>query len=169
MHDEAFEWVAKHATTDRVEVLDIGGRNVNGTARRLFPNATAYMVLDIADGANVDIVADAAEWQPAREYDVVICTEVFEHTPVWRDICAMAYRACKPGGRLILTMAGPGRPAHSAIDGFRKRPEEHYANIDPSRLREALMERGWTDVTVDYQMNPADTRAVARRQEETNV
>jgi hypothetical protein len=170
MHDEAFEWVAKHATTDPVSVLDIGGRDVNGSPKSLFPNAVTYTVLDIVEGDNVDIIADAATWIPDQRYDVIICAEVFEHTPDWPAICATAYAACKPGGQLILTMAGMGRPAHSAVDGFRRRPGEHYANIPGERLGCVLLGAGWRDITVDCQLSPADTRAVAKRQEElTNV
>lgn len=164
MHAEAFEWVRRHANTDAVTVLEIGGRDINGSPRALFPNATVYRVLDIADGPNVDIVADAATWTPDDEYDVVVCTEVFEHTPHWRDICATAYKACRPGGKFIATMAGPGRPAHSAVDGgWSLYPGEHYANVHPEELRQALEACGWRDVVVDQRSNPADVRTVAVR------
>ena len=163
MHAEAYEWVRTYATDEPVEVLDIGGRNVNGTSRDHFLNATRFTVIDIADGPGVDVVADAATWTPDREYDVVVCTEVFEHTDVWPDICRTAYKACKPGGRLILTMAGPGRGGHSAVDGAHLRPGEYYGNVEPFRLREVLEECGWADVFVDSQVSPADVRAVATR------
>ena len=80
MHPEAYEWVRPHATSEPVEVLDIGGRNINGTSRDHFPHATRFTVIDIAEGPGVDVVADAATWTPDRSYDVVVCTEVFEHT-----------------------------------------------------------------------------------------
>lgn len=164
MHNEAYQWVTHYATDDPVTVLDLGGRDINGSPRALFPNATIYRVLDIAAGPNVDIVADAATWTPDREYDVVVCTEVFEHTASWRDICRTAYKATKPGGRFIATMAGPGRPAHSAVDGgWRLHPGEHYANIDPDSLHRTLSECGWQDIIVDSQPSPADVRACAMR------
>jgi SAM-dependent methyltransferase len=164
VHTEAFAWVARYRTDDPVTVLDIGGRDINGSPRTLFPNATIYRVMDIANGPNVDIVADAATWTPDREYDVVVCTEVFEHTGSWRQICVTAYKALKPGGRFIATMAGPGRPAHSAVDGgWRLHPGEHYGNIDPDSLHRALSECGWQDIVVDSQPSPADVRAYAVR------
>jgi len=162
MHPEAFAWVKRHSTEGLVAVLDIGGRDINGSPRSLFPNAVTYRVLDIADGENVNIVADAATWVPDREYDVVVCTEVFEHTPVWRQICATAYKATKPAGRFIATMAGPGRPAHSAVDGGpRLHPGEHYGNIDPNVLHVALKECGWQDIVVEQA--GLDVRAVAAK------
>jgi len=164
MHDQAMQWITGHATTDEVTVLDLGGRNINGSPRSLFPNATRYAVLDILPGDGVDIVADAAEWDPDSEYDVVVAAEVFEHAARWPAICRTAFKACKPGGQLILTMAGPGRPVHSGVDGgWWLHPGEHYANVPPAELERVLRETGWRDVTVDYQPAPADTRAVAWR------
>lgn len=162
MHAEAFAWVERHATKQPVTVLDIGGRDINGSVRSLFPNATVYRVLDIADGPNVDIVADAATWVPDMEYDMVVSCETFEHTAVWPPICAVAFKACAAGGIFIATMAGPGRPAHSAVDGgWSLHPGEHYANVNPHELHAVLVECGWSNVIVDRQDHPADVRAVA--------
>jgi SAM-dependent methyltransferase len=157
------QWIAKHATVDPVTVLDIGGRDVNGSPQQLFPAAAVYTVLDIRPGDDVDIVADAATWDPdGRRWDLVICAETFEHTANWRAICRAAYAACAPGGRLIVTTAAPGRPPHSAVDGeFRLLPGEHYANIRPAELERVLTEAGWADVVVDVQPSPADVRATA--------
>lgn len=163
MHAEAFAWVAQHATSDEVTVIDLGGRNVNGSIRDLFPNATDYLAVDIREGDGVDIVADAATWVPDREYDVVASTETFEHTPVWPEICLTAFKALKPGGRLILTMAGPGRPEHSAVDGGPLRPDEYYGNVNPEHLKDVLVSAGFKDVVVDSRVSPADTRAVATK------
>lgn len=162
MHPEAYEWVWQHAHTRPGRGLDIGGRNINGCTRDLYP-AVDWTVLDIEPGPGVDIVADASTWTPDREYDLVLCTETFEHTPAWPQICATAYQACASGGLLVLTMAGPGRGEHSAIDGGPLRPGEYYGNIDPDELSSALAGVGFTDVTVDYQPRPGDTRAVARK------
>jgi Methyltransferase domain len=157
------QWISKYATTEPVTVLDLGGRNINGSPRHLFPAAAGYTVLDIRPGEGVDIAADAATWDPGgQEWDVVICAETFEHTAQWRAICRTAFTACKPGGRFIVTTAAPGRPPHSAVDGeFRLLPGEHYANIRPAELERALKETGWADVVVDVQPSPADVRAAA--------
>lgn len=163
MHPEAFAWVSRWATDEPITVLDIGGRDINGTSRDLFP-AADYTALDIMAGPAVDIVADAATWTPDREYDLVICTEVFEHTPHWPAICATAHKACRTGGRFVATMAGPGRPPHSAVDGaHRLYPGEHYANVRPDDLRQVLEACGWRAVVIDYLPGPADVRASAIR------
>jgi SAM-dependent methyltransferase len=149
MHQQAHEWVSRHATADAVRVLDVGGRNINGTVRDLFPGAE-YTVLDIRDDVGVDVVADAATWRTKRRFDVVVCAEVFEHTPVWRDICGTAFTVLAAGGRFIATMAGPGRAVHSALDGGPSlHPDEHYGNVEPDELADVLAACGFVDVDVD--------------------
>ena len=164
MHEQAYEWIAQHATEEPVSVLDLGGRDINGSPKDLFPKADPYVVLDIADGDGVDVVADAATWVPDRQFDVVLSAECFEHTDSWPAICITAFAACRPGGWFIATMAGPGRPPHSAVDGgWWLYPGEHYANVQPGRLRLVLEAAGFVGVVVDQQPSPADVRAVARR------
>jgi hypothetical protein len=161
VHEQALDWIAKHATVDAVPVLDIGGRDINGSPRSLFPRAV-YTVLDVLPGDGVDIVADAATWDPGDDlWEVIICAETFEHTANWRAIIRTAFAACAPGGRLIVTTAAPGRPPHSAVDGeFRLLPGEHYANIRPAALERSLFAAGWAQIVIDVQ-SPADVRAVA--------
>ena len=169
MHGEAYAWVAKHATADPVSVLDLGGRYINGSPRELFPNATRYTVLDIAPAPDVDIVADAATWNPhARRWQVVLCCELFEHTFYWPAICRTAFRALAPGGRLIVTTAAPGRPPHSGVDGGPLYPGEYYGNIEPDRLWDALKVAGFADIVIDVQPSPSDVRAVAVRPRRTD-
>lgn len=166
MHPQAYEWVRQHATDDRVRVLDVGGRNINGTVKDLFPGALLYHALDIRPGDGVDIVADAATWVPVLPYDVAVCTEVFEHTADWPEICYTIFSALRPGGQAIFTMAGPGRPPHSAVDGgWQLHDGEWYANVAAAELEAVLLGLGFTQVVVDYQPSPADTRAVAYRPE----
>lgn len=160
MHAEAYEWVARFGTTAPISVLDVGGRDINGTCRPLFP-AAEYVVLDALPGDNVNVVANAATWTPDREYDVVVCTEVFEHTPDWPAICATAYTACRPGGLFVATCAGPGRHPHSAIVEGPLQPGEHYANLRPVDLRQVLDGCGWRDVHVERLLR--DLRASAVR------
>lgn len=147
MHPEVLEWVRRFATDEPVVVLDIGGRDMNGSCRALFPNST-YVSLDIADGCGVDVVADAATWVPDRAYDVVVCAEVFEHTPVWPAMCGTAYAACRPGGVFVVTCAGPGRHPHSGRCAGPLQPGEYYRNLDVADLRSKLEDAGFGEVQV---------------------
>ena len=147
MHSAVMSYVERFATDEAVDILDIGGRNVNGTPRELFPNAR-YTVLDVRAGENVDIVADAASWEPDRRFHLVVSTECFEHTADWPRICQTAYKACRPGGRFVVTCAGPGRAPHSAFVEAGLQPGEFYANVDPKDLRNELQLVGFVDVEV---------------------
>jgi len=151
MHQAVLDWIGQFATDEDLSVLDIGGRNLNGSTRPLFPNASPYHVLDLHEGPNVDIVADAAKWVPSNAeywpYDLVICTETFEHTPHWREIIATAWAALRPGGWFLFTCAGPGRPTHSGIEAqWELIGDEHYANVSPEEVVEELWVQGWTQI-----------------------
>lgn len=162
MHAEAMEYIERFATTDAVRVLDIGGRDINGSPRHLFPNAASYVVVDLHDGPGVDVVGDVLEWTPPHPFDVVVCAEVFEHTPDWPEILERSFGLLAPGGRLVVTCAGPGRGVHSAIDGeWRLHPGEHYANVDSDDLAAGMLSAGFVDVKVETL--GADTRGTGVR------
>lgn len=147
MHEAVLSWVGQFRTTEDLAVLDIGGRDLNGSPRMFFPNADPYDVLDIAPGPNVTLVADAADWMSTRMYDLVVCTEVFEHTSKWREIILTAWDALRPGGWLVFTCAGPGRPTHSGIaPQWELIGDEYYGNVTPEEIREELADQGWIDV-----------------------
>jgi len=163
MHPEARAYVETRRTDEPLAVLEIGGRFINGGVRDLFPNADPYVSLDIVEGPGVDIVANAATWSPDRLYDLVVCTEVFEHTPEWPGILRTMAEACRPGGRLVLTMAGPNRSPHGSGGGPWE-AGEFYANVEPAALQAEMSATGWTDIAVDYLPSPGDTRATATRE-----
>lgn len=160
MHGEALAWVAHYSKQcgDPASVLDLGGRDVNGSPRPFFGTAE-YVTLDILPGA--DITANAATWKPDRQYDAVVCTEVFEHTAEWPAILKTAFAACKPGGRLIVTCAGPGRAEHSGHDGQGLRAGEWYANVSVAEMDRGLRDAGWT-VLASEEFGQ-DTRAFAEK------
>ena len=90
--------------------------------------------------------ADAANYQPMQRVDLVVCCEVLEHAADWAELIEAAASWLNPGGRLIVTCAGPGRPQHSAHDGGSLRPGEHYANITAAELCRAMQSCGiWID------------------------
>lgn len=164
MHAEAYSFVSKHATDAPVAVVEVGSKNVNYTIRPLFPNAD-YWGIDAQPGPDVDEVADGATWRPLALADVVVCCEVFEHTPNWREIVANIRHMLRPGGRAIFTCAGPGRPVHGVnIDDPDQRG--YYGNVSPDELHAALQEAGYASWFVEHVDNVTcgggiDTQAVA--------
>lgn len=163
MHDQAHANFGRHLKATGVvptDVLDLGGRTINGNVWDLLSGAT-LTTLDIVASPEVTIVADARTWTPDRQYGMVISTELLEHVDGWQDVVRTAHAACEPGAWFIGTAASTGRAAHGA-DGGAVQAGEHYGNVDADELRE-LLEGLFMDVVVEYHAYPADVAWRARR------
>ena len=137
-------------------ILEIGSRNVNGGVRTLFQRrpATFYLGVDLVDGVGVDVVADAATWHHAGPaFDLVLCLEVFEHTPAIAPLIRTAWRELCPGGRFVFTCAGPARAPHGAAGGLLL-PGEFYRNVELEQLRAEL--GGWWIAELEYRRGELD-------------
>lgn len=163
MHEPARLFVARFATERACSVYEVGSRNVNGSVRDLFP-AASWLGIDVRPGPNVDLVADGANWTPELGvYDFSISTEVFEHTREWRSILRHLIVALRPGGRVIVTAAGPNRRPHSAEDGGPwVGPDEWYCPIFPSELRSQLARADLTDMELETDSDGVYASAVRR-------
>lgn len=152
MHDAAFRYVVDSLVgldLAHASVLDLGGRDVNGTPRPLFEQAARYVSVDIRQGPSVDIVADAADINLGETFDIVVSTELLEHAERADEIVAAAGRHTAPGGRFIATMAGPGRAPHGASGEAMPPPGEWYCNVSPDELDEWLAAAGFDEWTID--------------------
>ena len=139
MHAEARRFVASiTANLKRLptRVLEIGGRNINGTVKDLFGDAQ-YHAIDLYPGPGVDQVADFLDptFTPPFEPDAIVCCEVLEHCRGAEQMVQKAIRLLPPGGIFIATAASLHRTPHSGHDGGALRPNEWYANIDPDLLK----------------------------------
>ena len=115
------------------DVVEVGGRNLNGSVRPLFWKSR-YTAIDLEDGEGVDVVGDALDWWPDTPPDCVLCLEVLEHVEhAWRLTTHMA-RWLRPGGVLIVTCASPDREPHSGIDGGTVRDGEWYKGLTFGQL-----------------------------------
>jgi len=142
-------------------VLDIGSRDINGNNRWMFPDAQ-YLGIDKEPGPNVDIVVEGDEFWPGRTFDAVLCTEVLEHTWMWRDVLSNAADLLSPQGILLVTCAGPGRPEHGTASC---EPESnpgsgnYYKNLS---LSDILVDLGamcrWWKAIAEYDGEACDTR-----------
>ena len=158
MHIEAYAYAARMLAGRRFgDVVEVGSRDINGSVRPLVDCGT-YTGIDLAAGAGVDVVGDAFDM--AHPCDLVICCEVLEHEPRPAELVAHMASWLRPGGAMLLTMAGPGRGAHSAHDGGLLQPGEHYGNIDPADLSAWLAGAG---LEADVEQDGFDVRAWASR------
>ena len=158
MHREAAEWtyIQFHEwrnvqSFSKFDILEIGSLNINGGVRHFFePWIDTYTGIDVQEGPGVDVVANATEYSNPEFYDIIVTNETFEHTRDWREIIQRSYKNLSPtNGLFIATMAGEGRPVHSAIDTGQIRDWEHYANIGAWDLNKTLKDCGFTNIVVN--------------------
>lgn len=138
MHKEAWDFVEgvksryPEAFSDR-RVLEVGSRYINGTVRTLFDGCN-YIGLDLSSGPCVDDVCHVADlalykWpgeNPIR-FDTIISCEALEHDKRWRESLLAMWSLLVPGGMLIITAGGTGRPEHGTT---RTSPTDSPATTD---------------------------------------
>lgn len=109
-----------------LDVLDVGSAVVAGghaSNREAFANPHwRYVGLDIEAGPNVDlIVAEPYDWREVADasFDIVTCSQVFEHTEFfWITILEIG-RVLKPGGLAFIVAPGSGPLYRYPVDCWR--------------------------------------------------
>lgn len=162
MHPEAMAFITQMAAKRGpfTNVVDLGGRDINGSPRALFATAR-YTSVDLYPGDGVDVVADARAWTPNVAPDLVVCAEVLEHAPAAHELVEAAAGWLQPGGILVVTAACDPRAPHSAIDGGPLQGDEHYQNVDPGLLRAWMADLD--DIDIEVHDERGDVYAVARK------
>jgi ubiquinone/menaquinone biosynthesis C-methylase UbiE len=91
------KFLKAYATEKRVLDVGSGGSNYN----RFFPNR---VTVDINPDKKPDVIADAHNLPfKDQEFEIVLCTEVFEHVKNPFKVEEELWRILKSGGTLILT------------------------------------------------------------------
>ncbi|MEI6863755.1 MAG: class I SAM-dependent methyltransferase [Candidatus Adlerbacteria bacterium] len=97
---QAKQFLAKYRTDDTYRALDIGA-GARSMWKGYFPNITT---LDIAEEKKPDIVGDVHDLPIADGlYDIVMCSETFEHFHNPFRAATEIARILKPGGLLFIT------------------------------------------------------------------
>lgn len=136
MHESAFDkfqvFVSAYlapAVGRELRVLDVGARVIDDhiSHRGVIESAGwTYTGLDIEPGTNVDVVAaNPHEWSEiaSDDYDVVLCSQVLEHTRFpWRVAQEIA-RVLKPRGMALLVAPSAGPVHRFPEDCFRYYPD----------------------------------------------
>lgn len=136
-------------------VLDCGSIDINGNNRYLF-SASTYTGIDIVSGRNVDFVSPAHLFSPGIEYDVVISTEMLEHDEHYEKSLRNMFALLKPGGLMLLTAAGTGRPEHGtakAHPGDSPATHDYYKNITVEMLASAIDMEAFEWFEISYDTN----------------
>lgn len=126
MFPALLEWTSRlrrHYPFDPGRVLEIGSRDVNGSPRELFADASEYIGIDQCPGPGVDRVLsghDLGSVFEAGVFDSVLCFETLEHDPrFWKTLEQIRW-VLRSGGWLIITTPTFRFPQHRyPIDCFR--------------------------------------------------
>lgn len=171
MHDtallagERFAWCYCNPTaTDRpFRILDVGGRDVNGSLRQFFGHCE-FTCLDIEPHASVDVVIEPGQSIPYPDgyFDAIVSTSCFEHDPCfWITFLEMA-RVVKQGGYMYVNAPNHG-PYHGYPgDNWRFNRDASQAlavwaskNKWPVRVLETFyvlpINEGWIDFVAVWQ------------------
>lgn len=137
------------------KVLDVGSLDINGNNRHHF-YCSEYTGIDVGEGPNVDLVVPGNQEFPfdSNIFDVVISTECMEHNEHYMTTIGQMYRVLKPGGVMIMTMAGHKRPEHGTKRSdpvASPHTQEYYKNIYLQDLSHILWwEEGFFPFCFEY-------------------
>ncbi|MBY0611487.1 MAG: class I SAM-dependent methyltransferase [Beijerinckiaceae bacterium] len=166
-----------------LSILDVGSAVIdtqpNGNKLALANPRWSYTGLDIEPGNNVDIAVERPyDWReiPSAGYDVVLCSQVFEHTEFfWITITEIA-RVLKPHGLLFLIAPSAGVTHRYPYDCWRFYEDgfpalakwANLALLESNIQRRPVYKRGnqWRDATMVAQRplrDPQAEREIARR------
>lgn len=126
-------------------VLEVGSYNVNGSVRPfVIANAPAsYIGVDQSPQYGfVDLVLSAEQLVNhfgESTFDVVISTEMLEHTENWRTVIDEMKSVLRPGGLLVLTCRGPGFPRHNFPHDYWRFTVDDFCRIFADFDIETLM------------------------------
>jgi len=145
MHGSVLNFLRTDLTPKEIrgrDVLEVGSQNVNGSPREILEpyKPSSYVGVDSSLGLGVDIQLSAEDLTAhfgAASFDVVVSTEMLEHTQNWQSAIQNMKRVLRLGGLLVLTTRGPGFPFHGyPHDYWRFTPKDfQMIFLDMSILR----------------------------------
>lgn len=153
----------RESEQEPLRVLDCGSLDINGSNRGYFSGAAGaieYTGIDVGAGPGVDLVCPAwaygaaslpADTPPAilandlgdlaGTFDVVISTEMLEHSRTWAQDLENMVRLLRPGGLLVVTAAGDGRPEHGttrSLPADAPFTNDYYCNVSNWMFAQAV-------------------------------
>jgi SAM-dependent methyltransferase len=139
----------------KVQVIDFGSLDINGGPHQLLDSSTCnYVGVDIDKGNNVSLVmrGELVDY-PSSTFKIAISSELFEHTPAWREILYNMCRLTLPGGLVVVSCAGRFRREHgtSRSDNGYSAPfvvaqgVEYYENVTANDISRAFSLDYWFD------------------------
>jgi len=166
---KAFEasYFADTLHDDKINVLEIGSKNINGGLKDLKLSSMDWTGVDIEAGPGVDEIIKIGEPLPFADqvFDLVVASSVFEHDiEFWSTFLEMS-RVTKNAGLLLLVAPSQGTYHRFPLDVFRFYPDAGIAlekwaqkNRRPIKLIESFItepdKEGWADFVAIFSVSP---------------
>lgn len=115
-----------------------------------------------ADALRTFKVADGANYRFANNYDVVTMICVLEHIKDHDGSMSSAFKALRPGGKIVLTCDGEEirRLGYGGKHAFDHGVVRYYT---PNTLRETMKRAGFVDVSTEYLFRSGYARRLFNR------
>jgi len=164
----------------KTRIIDFGSLDINGGPHRLLePIDCEYVGVDLDYGDNVDLVSrgELVDF-PTASFDIAMSSELFEHTPTWREIFFNMCRLTKPGGIVVLSCAGSFRPEHGTSKSDKgyaapfvvRQGVEYYGNVSARDMKRAISLDIWFQRYGLYENHWShDTYFVGIRRKSTDI
>lgn len=168
MHDTALAsgiLFAKNYGGPGKRVLDIGGKDVNGSLRQPFVDfGMEYICVDLEPHDSVDVVIKPNERLPFEtgSIDLVVSTSCFEHDPCFWITFREMTRVVKKGGFIYVNAPSNGPYHNYPVDNWRFYTDAgqalafwsgyQFANevVYPAKVVESFHIMPKTDIWIDY-------------------
>jgi ubiquinone/menaquinone biosynthesis C-methylase UbiE len=107
------------------EVLEVGSLDHNGTVRSLVESfkPNKYVGVDFIAGEGVDLVCRAEDLINIfgkESFDVIIATELLQHTKNWKDVIHNMKNVCKKEGIMLISARSKG------FNGYHGYPQDYW-------------------------------------------
>ena len=139
---------------EKLNVLDVGSYDVNGTLKPLFDrDGWSYVGMDVSAGPNVDIVSTDTSRFPFEDqsFDAIISTSCFEHDEAFWVTFSEMVRVLNKGGHIYLNAPSTG-PYHGFPGDCWRFYKDAWAALAKGHDEITLLEQ-YIDTTEIFQDN----------------
>ena len=164
MHDTAHisgDYFSHCYSKPGMTIIDMGGRNINGTLRDCFPDCK-YISVDIEAGHGVDLIVPVGELLPFEDgsIDIIVSSSCFEHDPcfwvTFKELC----RVVKIDGFIYMSAPANGPYHKHPGDNWRFYRDagqalaywstQEMGGVRPVKVEEVFFLHPVKDVWIDF-------------------
>lgn len=136
-HGSCLKFGTTHLTNSILfgkKILEVGSLDINGSVRNVISKLSPsfYTGVDIIPGKGVDSICSADKLISTfgkNSFDIVIATELLEHTYFWKSVVSNIKGVCRPKGYILITTRSRGFPYHPYPNDYWRFSIEDFTTI----------------------------------------